>query len=534
MDRPAPASPVLATLLMDMLRTRGVKRIFGIPGGGSSLALMEAAGRAGIDFILTRTETAAAIMAAVTGELTGTPGVLLTGIGPGAASAVNGIAYAYLEKSPVILITDGPASSPHQALDQNALYKPITKLQGHLTPDTGAVDFAKAILTAMTPPWGPVHLDLTAGDASASVSAPGKLPEFPVPSAPDPERLEQAKRLLGVCNRPVILTGLESRQGDAPLALRLLANALGCPVLPTLKASGIIPATSPGFAGLFTGAIAESELLHSADLIVTFGLDPIEIIPGSWSYESPLLDLCVADATPAPYEPACRVMGPLAQIAEALSPALRQSVWTEEEIDKARRGIAEKFTLCGKGHTAQTVIEAAASLSPPGTRLTMDAGAHMFAALAFWPASEPFGALKSNGLSTMGYALPAAIASSLEEPDRHVVAVTGDGGLMMCLGELATAKEHGCNITVIVINDATLSLIDIKQQRQQYQARGVHTSGINIAACAEALGCRAWRVEPDADIAPVLSEAFAGKGPALIDVVADSEGYGDQLTRIRG
>jgi acetolactate synthase-1/2/3 large subunit len=227
-------------------------------------------------------------------------------------------------------------------------------------------------------------------------------------------------------------------------------------------------------------------------------------------------------------------MGRLAQSVEALSPILKPGAWTEDEISKARQGIAEKFALDGKGHTAQTITEAAAELAPPGTRLTMDAGAHMFASLASWPASEPFGALKSNGLSTMGYALPAAIASSLEEPSRHVVAVTGDGGLMMCLGELATAVEHGCNITIIVINDATLSLIDIKQQRQQYQSSGVQTSGINIAACAEALGCRAWRVEPDADIAPVLKEAFAGQGPALIDVVADAEGYGDQLTRIRG
>ena len=109
---PAPASPVLATAIVDQLKAIGVKRMFGIPGGGSSLALIEAAGRAGLEFILTRTETAAAIMAAVTGEMTGTPGVVLTGIGPGAASAVNGIAYAWLEKSPVVLITDGPASAP--------------------------------------------------------------------------------------------------------------------------------------------------------------------------------------------------------------------------------------------------------------------------------------------------------------------------------------------------------------------------------------------------------------------------------------
>jgi len=534
MDRPAPASPVLATRIMDMLKTRDVKRIFGIPGGGSSLALMEAARRSGIEFILTRTETAAAIMAAVTGEITGTLGVLLTGIGPGAASAVNGIAYAYLEKSPVILITDGPASSPHQALDQNAVFKPVTKAQGRLTPESGIADFANAIVSAMTPPRGPVHLDLTARDASAPVPAPTDMPFAAAPPVPDPKLLEKARALLAGSQKPVILTGLEARQGDAPLALRFLANALACPVLTSLKAGGVLPASHAGFAGLFTGAAAESEIIHSADLVVAFGLDPIEIIPGRWPYESPVLDICAAEATPPPYEPACRIIGSLSQIAEALAPVLTPGAWTAEEIEQARRGIAENFALDGKGHTAQSVIEAAANLAPPGTRLSVDAGAHMFATLAFWPASEPFGVLKSNGLSTMGYALPAAIASSLEEPDRHVVAVTGDGGLMMCLGELATAKEHGCNITVIVINDATLSLIDIKQQRQQYESCGVRTSGIDLAACAGAMGCRAWRVEADEDLAEVWNKAFAAKGPALIDVVADAEGYGDQLTRIRG
>ena len=205
MDRPAAASPVLASAIVGQLEALGVKRMFGIPGGGSSLALIEAAGRAGLEFILTRTETAAAIMAAVTGEMTGTPGVVLTGVGPGAASAVNGIAYAYLEKSPVILITDGPASTPHQALDQNALYAPITKLQGRLRPESGTADFAQAIETAMTRPWGPVHLDLTASDASTPVA--GATPLIPAPQSPAPSAamLEKAGALLAASRKPIIL-----------------------------------------------------------------------------------------------------------------------------------------------------------------------------------------------------------------------------------------------------------------------------------------------------------------------------------------
>ena len=534
MDRPAPASPLLAATIVDQLEAVGVRRMFGIPGGGSSLALIEAAGRAGIEFILTRTETAAAIMAAVTGEMTGIPGVVLTGIGPGAASAVNGIAYAYLEKSPVVLITDGPASAPHQAFDQNALFAPVTKAQGRLRPQDGAAEFARAIETAMTPPWGPVQLDLTAEDATAPVA--GAPPAAPAQKSPahTEAMLAIAGALLAASRRPVILAGLEARHAGAPGALGQMADALGCPVLTSYKASGVVAASHPGFAGLFTGATAEAEIIRAADLIVLFGLDPIEIIPGRWPYESPVLDLCPAAATPLAVEPACRLVGDLAKIANALAPGLTPSDWTEGEIDAARRAMAEKLALGGSGHTAQTAVGAAARAAPAGARLTVDAGAHMFSTLAAWPAEEPFGVLKSNGLSTMGYALPAAIASALEDPARHVIAVTGDGGMMMCLAELTTAVARGCRLTVIVINDAALSLIDIKQQRQQLRSSGVRYASADLAACARAMGCRAWRVGPGDHIAPVLRAAFAADGPTLIDVVASPDGYGDQLTRLRG
>ena len=142
--------------------------MFGIPGGGSSLDLIDAAGQRGIDFVLARTETAAAIMAAVTGEMTGTPGVVLAGIGPGAASIVNGIAYAHLERAPLILFTDGPASSLHQCFDQNALFAPVSKLQRRLRPGDGHAGIEEAIDVALAPPWGPVHLDMTATDVCTS------------------------------------------------------------------------------------------------------------------------------------------------------------------------------------------------------------------------------------------------------------------------------------------------------------------------------------------------------------------------------
>ena len=186
----------------------------------------------------------------------------------------------------------------------------------------------------------------------------------------------------------------------------------------------------------------------------------------------------------------------------------------------------------------ETVIQSAAAAARaqggPWQRLTVDAGAHMFSPMAIWPAEAANDVLKSNGLSTMGFALPAAIASSLAEPARPVLAVTGDGGLLMCLAELSTAARLGCRLCVLVLNDAALSLIDVKQQRQQRPPEGVRTPPVDFAAAARGLGCRAWSVAAGEALEPALAAAFAEDGPTLIDVTTDPSGYGAQLAALRG
>ena len=142
----------LAESVVTALARHGVQRMFGIPGGGSSLDLIDAARDRGIDFVLARTEVAAALMAAVTGELTGAPGVVLAGVGPGAASIVNGIAYAHLERAPLLLFTDGPAASLHQSFDQNALFAPISKFQGRLRPGDGRAGIEAAMMSGLLQP----------------------------------------------------------------------------------------------------------------------------------------------------------------------------------------------------------------------------------------------------------------------------------------------------------------------------------------------------------------------------------------------
>jgi acetolactate synthase-1/2/3 large subunit len=158
----------------------------------------------------------------------------------------------------------------------------------------------------------------------------------------------------------------------------------------------------------------------------------------------------------------------------------------------------------------------------------------MVSATAFWKASAPLDLMISNGLATMGYALPAAIAAALQDPGRRVVAFTGDGGLMMCMSELALAAQCGANIIVVVFNDGALSLIDIKQNNRGLTRRGTTWSRLNFAEVAEGLGCRAWQVNDVDGYRNALRSAFAGGSPALIDVIVDPQGYAEQLAALRG
>jgi acetolactate synthase-1/2/3 large subunit len=507
--------------------------MFGIPGGGSSLDIIDAGHRAGIDFVLARTETAAAFMAAVTAELTGTPGVVLTGIGPGAASAVNGISYAALEKAPVVVISDcrDADTSLHQALDQLALYRPLVKAGWRLTPDNaGQLD---ALLDlALTRPYGPVHVDLAARDAARPVTMAAPATRHSGPGWTDDP--SHAGDLLARSTKPVILAGLDARSNDGARSLRRLADGLAAPVLCTYKAKGVFPDDDPRMIGMFTGARAEAAAVGEADLIILFGLDPVELIPGPWRYTAPVMELATTPGHRQPVPPTVTLCGPFGKVVAALEPALRKSAWTPEHIASLKQRMAEAASLSGKGITAETATRAVQRAAPAGTRLTVDAGAHMFAAMALWRAAAPYAVLKSNGLSSMGFALPAAIASALEQPLVPVVALTGDGGMMMSLGELATARQAGGKIVCVVLNDAALSLIDIKQQRAQRPAIGVRYPRSDFAAVAEGLGCRGWRVGSDDDLDLALAGAFACAGPAVVDVTIDPSGYGAQLEALRG
>jgi len=351
----------------------------------------------------------------------------------------------------------------------------------------------------------------------------------------DDAAISAARDLCEQAERPLIIAGLEARDGAGPGALQALAAALKSPVMTSYKAKGVFPETSPSALGCFTGASAEHTMIANADLVIFFGYDPIEAIPHRWPHTMPVLAISPLADHDYPTQPAMILSGPLERSVAWLRDLNARSTWPDAEVASLRAGLRDCLAMPqGDAATVQTVVDAMARTWPAHARVAVDAGAHMFSVLNRWLAVEPFGVLKSNGLSSMGFALPAAIASSLEEPERPVIAVTGDGGLMMCVAELASAVRFGCNLTVVVCNDAALSLIDIKQQLQQRVRRGVAFGAVDYAAVARAMGCQGVNVETEAELERALVSALGHEGPSLIDVRTDATHYGDQLQALRG
>ncbi len=525
----------VADVIADALRGHGVERIFGVPGGGSNLEIIEACAQRDIDYVLTHTETAAAIMAAVTGELTGTPGVVTTGLGPGAAAAANGVAYAALDRAPLLVLTDcyRPGDHDritHQKIDHGQMFAPLTRAAGRADAANCRALLDDLLQAALTPPFQPVHCDLSALDAAAPVEAGGGAAVRNGAQEGPANDLDAAQALVASARRPVIVAGVQARNGAAAEALVQLAEALACPVMTTYKAKGVYPDDGPRHAGLFTGGKTEAPWLRDCDLMILYGVDPVELVASPWPYAMPVLELAVAAVRPHYADIAVSLCGALAPLARGVAGAARAANWPRDP-----RPVA--FPDAGSGGDGGALsplaLARAAAAALPDARVTVDAGAHMLAPMSVWTARRPFDVQISNGLSTMGFAVPAAIATALAEPGQHVVAFTGDGGLAMCLAELATAARHALPVTVVVFNDARLALIDAKQEQRGFAPRGMRYPALDFALAARGLGCRAVKVANPSELEAAFAEAD-GDGPLLIDAVVDPSGYRAMFEAIRG
>ena len=528
----------VADLVVGQLLGAGVRTLFGVPGGGGNLDLIAAAGRAGLPFVLTSTETAGAIAAAAQAEVTGGTGACLTTLGPGAASVVNGVACAFLERTPMVVFTDrqpGSSAAEHQRIDHAALMAPITKRSDSLSPDGAMQVLVRALHDATRGRPGPVHID-----------CPGDVAGAPLPMGfadaffsfeelmPLPEERARLEALLAASRKPLVLVGLGARGPADAAAIRALCAQRHVPAMVTYKAKGIVADADPWFAGVFTNAAIEQPVIDESDLLIGIGLDPVELIPRPWTRRPPIVSCNPWRVEEAHVPFAAQFVSPVTDGVGLIERALPPSDWSarrvRELVDDQRRQIG----VPGGGFTAQRVVEVAAARLAAAGRVTVDAGAHMFPATTLWPVNEPRGMLISNGLSTMGFALPAAIGAALVDRDRPVVALTGDGGLLMCVGELLTAVREKLRVITIVFSDASLSLIEIKQQARRLEPAGVALGAIDWVGLARSLGAAAWMAADDAALDRAIGEALECAGPSLIEARIDRSNYGATLRAIRG
>ena len=564
----------LADVVVRRLTDAGVRTLFGVPGGGSSLDLIDAARRAGLPFVLTATETAAAIAALAQSEITGRPGACLTALGPGASSVANGVACAHLDRAPLIVFTDSlPGASQnrfeHQRLTLNALFQPIAKCSSRFETATALSTIERSLKTAEAGCPGPVHLEwpsdvTTAAGASDGHGAPSGDSETGVAAATQGagatadtgatrvaaatpvagttrqentvagSRSRDIEPLLRNARRPLVIAGLGARRVEDAVAIRSLCERRGIPAMVTYKAKGVVPDSHPLFAGVFTNAAIEQPLLRESDLVLGVGLDPVELLPRPWTVSAPVV-YCgrwpVADDH-VPF--ALQLIAEIAAALDELERSMSPSDWSREEVHEHAARQRRLASVPAPGLSAQRVIEIAARRLAATCRVTVDAGAHMFPATMFWPVGAPGEMLISNGLSTMGFALPAAIGASLLDGDRPVVALTGDGGLLMCAGELLTAARERLRIIVIVFDDASLSLIEIKQQAKRLGPAGVALAPIDWPALARSLGVTAFGAGTESELERAIDGALACEGPSLIAARIDRTNYAETVRAIRG
>ena len=286
-QRPAVSNRV-AHEIAAALKSNGVPYIFGIPGGGSSIDLIEACHGEEIPFVLTQHETTAAMMAMVCGELTGTCGVCVSIMGPGATNVASGAVYAYLERHPLLCVTErySPAQAPMtsmQKIDQPQFFESICKASVTLDANDPGRQIADAIRIAEAERPGPVHVDFPQDlDSTTPGASPGGRPVEPGAPSRIEGDLEAIASAIDDAERPILVAGPVVLRSGAAGNLRSLAEKLQAAVMVTSKARGVIPEDHPLYAGVISGVYApnslETRLIDKSDLVVAVGLDRVELL----------------------------------------------------------------------------------------------------------------------------------------------------------------------------------------------------------------------------------------------------------------
>ena len=533
----------VAELIVQESMARGNRYIFGIPGGGAGLSMVAAVHSAGGRFVLVNNEATAAMAASVYGQFIGAPGISFGIQGTGGGNLVAGVVACYLERGPVLAITDRyPDAVLGRVKQQDAhlaqLFAPVVKGSMTLRPDSARSTLGSAFALAWAERPGPVHLDFPADAASAEVTEPASV-EPETLTAP-PGETKAATEALASADRIVVIVGTDAVRAGAGPEIRSLVENCRAVALTTWRARGLFPEDHPRYGVMFYGNFVpdtgEMDFLTRADLVVLAGVDPVEVSQ-PWPVNLPILQVQTAPEL----DEACpsarvKLFGPLKPALGALAACdARPSGFSEPEISALRTGLLARFAPpANDPMPAQDILLSARRLLPRDGILVQETGVYNVLNEHVWTVYNAGTYVSTGGSRTMGAAIPWAIGTALARPGLPILACSGDGGFLMRLQELEVVARLGLKVIFLVFDDGQLGTIRAREAARGLVAPGLQFGPVDLAAAARALGLRAATVERLDEFEAAMEAALAADHATVIDAKLDPPSYTGLFSRMLG
>ncbi|WP_094227441.1 acetolactate synthase large subunit [Methanolobus psychrotolerans] len=522
-------------LFVKCLEKEGVEYIFGVPGE-ETIDLTDSLLGSKIKFIPTRHEQSAAFMADMYGRITHRPGVCLATLGPGATNLITGVADAQLDRAPLVAITGQSAlekthKESHQYIDIVTAFKQFTTWNSKITrPDFIPEIVHKAFDIAADRP-GATHIELPEDVAKEETTKePISKKTYPHISRHDERELKRAADIIKESSMPIILAGNGIFREEAAIELRKFVDFTGLPVATTFMGKGAIPADDEHYMGSM-GIKDHDHIMcgfEMADLIICVGYDYVEYSPRFWNPDRSKKIIHIHNDHPEideSYMPDVLLIGNIGQVLFNLRHQCDFQRDMPERFGRIRSRMKAEIEdyrndLSFPVKPQKILYDVRESMNRDDL-LISDVGAHKLWVGRLFPAYEPNTVFMSNGLASMGFALPSAIAASLVKPEKKIVVIAGDGGFLMNLQDLETAVRLGCNFVVVIFNDSKYGLIEWHEKKTFNQTIGIDFTNPDFVMLAKSFGARGVRIEKTEDLKPKLTEALNAGGVWLLDVPVD-------------
>jgi acetolactate synthase-1/2/3 large subunit len=523
----------VAQLLVACLENEGVEYVFGLPGE-ENLDVIDALADSPIRFVTTRDERGAAFMADTYGALTGKAGVCLATLGPGAINLMLGIANAQLDSHPLVAITaqaglDRLYKESHQVVDLVSLFRPVTKWGDMVTLRTAAPEMVrKAFKQAQTERPGATFIVLPEDVAERETDAdplPVNVPRDPFPSD---DQVQRAARVLSAAHHPVVLAGAGVARDGARDALIRFSERLNLPVATTFLGKGVFPDDHPNALGTIGFMVKDYANFgfDRADVVVAVGYDLVEYAPSRWNPHRDKRIIHVHRTIAEVDANYALAVGLQSSIGEALDEIADASAIHPDRGDPPGRGLVGEELERGAADDAfplapARIVRDVREVLDRRDIVLCDTGAAKMWMARLYPTYEPNTCLISNGLATMAFSIPGAIAAKLVHPDRSVMAVTGDGAFLMSVAELETAVREGLSIVVLVWVDGGYGLIGWKQDIHFGRRNAVSFGNPDFVTLAESFGASGYQIRSADELLPTLRKALDDGGVSIVACPVD-------------